>query len=70
MADDDFENENGDFDNSNGDPNANGDDGEFSGSSEERPLHSYMNSNGQLVLPDGSKLVKLPIQDELKGFLK
>ena len=67
MADDDFENENGDFDNSNGDPNANGDDGEFSGSSEERPLHSYMNSNGQLVLPDGSKLVKLPIQDELKG---
>ncbi|MBQ8363139.1 MAG: hypothetical protein IJX36_04330, partial [Thermoguttaceae bacterium] len=26
-----------------------------------------MNANGQLVLPDGSKLVQLAIEDELKG---
>ena len=36
-------------------------------SSNDRPLRPRINANGQLVLPDGSKLVQLPIQDELKG---
>ena len=32
-----------------------------------RPLRPIRNANGQLVLPDGSKLVQLAIEDELKG---
>ena len=42
------------------------DDSTGSGASD-RPLRPRINANGQLVLPDGSKLVQLPIQDELKG---
>ena len=33
----------------------------------DKPLTPVMNAYGQLVLPDGSKLVKMPIDEELKG---
>ncbi len=33
----------------------------------DRPLRPIINANGQMILPDGSKLVQLPIEDELKG---
>ena len=60
MADDEnFENRD--------DLNANNfDNGEGERPSDAYPLRPIHNANGQLILPDGSKLVKLPIQDELK----
>ena len=42
-------------------------DGEQSRPASDRPLRPTMIANGQLVLPDGSKLVQIPIEDELKG---
>ena len=72
MADDDFERP--DDDNQNNDErddalnSSGGDQDEFeSSAASDRPLRPRMNANGQLVLPDGSKLVQLPIEDELKG---
>lgn len=69
-------------DNDNFDPNApkdgsedlNGSESEFEEGEEgasrpvsDRPLRPIINANGQMVLPDGSKLVQMPIEDELKG---
>lgn len=33
----------------------------------DKPLRPIINANGQMILPDGSRLVQMPIQDELKG---
>lgn len=54
---DDFDDEDDDFDA----------DSRESVPSSDRPLKPTINANGQLVLPDGSKLVQLAIEDELKG---
>lgn len=64
--------ERSDAENSNADNNVDSDSFDDENGSETpstplRPLRPIMNANGQLVLPDGSKLVQLAIEDELKG---